>query len=41
MSAEVIEHAFKLVFATKEISKGTGLSLSAVFGVVRQSAGRV
>ncbi|HYQ92757.1 MAG TPA: ATP-binding protein, partial [Candidatus Competibacteraceae bacterium] len=41
MSRAVLEHAFEPFFTTKPVGKGSGLGLSMVYGLMKQSGGHV
>jgi two-component system, cell cycle sensor histidine kinase and response regulator CckA len=41
MDAETLSHVFEPFFSTKEPGKGSGLGLSTVYGIVKQSGGYI
>jgi len=41
MSAETVGHIFEPFYTTKESGRGTGLGLSTVYGIVKQSGGYI
>ncbi len=41
MDEEALQHVFEPFYTTKEIGRGTGLGLSTVYAIVRQSGGEI
>jgi two-component system cell cycle sensor histidine kinase/response regulator CckA len=41
MNEEVKQKIFEPFFSTKEVGRGTGLGLSTVYGIVKQTGGYI